>query len=139
MDGTRTEFKYCPKCGKKLYHVEPNNGKEPYDICNDAICRHVVKQNRIMQLSIEQYSLLQERYSLNKNKEQQKIFMLLKQDLSGPMLSKLIQDIAKRDRNTYNIITCESKNEAFKQFKERFSAIDMKENMIIPIDIVEYE
>lgn len=128
-------YKYCPMCGKELAVVKMHNTDTNYYVCRDIACRTQIKFDKISIIDIDKFANLQPRFNDSNNNDG--AFMLLKEDLSAPLLQKNSNNILVRDRNKYCIIRAKDKEDAIRQFKEMFDVIRIDSEMVVPIDIHE--
>ena len=65
--------------------------------------------------------------------------MLLKEDLSGPLLVKNTSNSLSRTKTAFCIVKANSIDDAIKQFKERFEIIKVTKDTVVEISILENE
>lgn len=128
-----SEYKFCPKCGSELHSELSTSGKTLYSICKNSKCRTFIKGNIVDVMDIDIYSRLQCKFEYKDSG----YFMLLKENLSGPLLVKNTNNALEKCKNTLCIIEADSKQDAANKFKDKFKYIKISEDMIVPIRIVE--
>lgn len=130
------EYIICPKCGKPLIYIADGY---KMNICTNSACRLYIKDDVIGNVELRDYSLIQQNYNLNNKSSvsNKGFYMLLKENLSGPMLIKNTNNALENKRNSLCILRAESKEDAIRQFKEKFKYIKINDEMIIPIKIQE--
>ena len=125
------KIKYCPICSKELLSID-----NKYSLCVDTGCRVIIKNNLIKQLDIDEFSNIVEKIGATPENKSNN-YMLLKTDLSGPMLLKTTNDGICNDKCMYCIIQAKSKEEAMKILKRKFKVVDITDDMIVNINIKE--
>ena len=137
------EFKKCPLCGGKLVRiVQVSNGvvKTSY-LCKKSTCRIIIDSAlQIRKISIEYYSFLEEKLNnaeVNNSDTSDKNYMLLKEDLSGPMMQKMTNKFDDKEKCKYVIVKAKNVDEAFEKFRKAFSVINIKNDMIVEVNIEE--
>lgn len=131
------KFSVCPVCGKKLVEIRANIKNNYYYLCTDSSCRTNIESNIITKLDIEDYCKLQDKYNLNAIEKHCDAYMLLKENLSGPMLIKNSNEVFEKYKNSYCIIKAKSLEDAIEQFKNKFKYIKISKDMVVPITIRE--
>ena len=131
------EYLICPKCGCKLIKVRTSNSE--CSLCTDSTCRTMIKNDIISEMDMDIYSRLQQRLGFKKAKESKgfKAYMLLKEDLSGPLLVKNTNKTLSRAKTAFCIVKANSMDDAIKQFKERFEIIHITNDNVVEDNIVE--
>lgn len=131
------EYLICPKCGCKLVSV--NIGNSNYRICPESTCRTMIKDSTISEMDMDIYSRLQQKINFKKEKSSHgiKAYMLLKEDLSGPLLVKNTNKSLSRTKTAFCIIMANSIDDAIRQFKERFEIIHITRDNVVEISIME--
>lgn len=130
-------IKYCPLCGKELYTI--NNLKSKYYICKDSTCRAIIKEDKITVAEIDKYLDIKERLNIEESRNNSNAYMLLKENLSGPMLIRINNNNINSIKCMYCIIYANSHDEAYEIFKKRFDFIKVTHDMIVNIDITEIQ
>lgn len=136
------KYKICPKCGLQLEEVHINIGdKNIVSVCTDSCCRTVINGGIISELDIASYAELQQRYNLKKHEDTTglKAYMLLKEDLSAPLMVKETRDPLDRNKSNFCIVRAISKEEAFSIFSKQFKYINVTYDMIVEVRIKEIE
>lgn len=130
----------CPKCGCKLVGIHINNEKS-YKLCPESTCRTMINGETISEMELDIYSRLQQRVEINKEHTSSgiKAYMLLKEDLSGPLLVKNARNSLSRTKTAFCIVKANSIDDAIKQFKERFELIKITKDTVVEINILENE
>lgn len=137
------ELKKCPLCGGKLAKlIQHNNNEEKVAyMCKKSTCRIFIDYTmRIYKLSIEYFSVLEEKLNSTINSSEDscdKNYMLLKEDLSGPMMQKMTNKFDDKEKCRYVIVKAKNVDEATEKFKKAFSVINIKNDMIVEINIEE--
>ena len=122
-------YKYCPKCGNKL--IKFNKGF----LCYNNSCRVVIKNNSIYRMSLDEFIEIQDVIGEQNNSSNS--YMLLKEDLSAPLLIKNTNSPLERNKNTYCIIRAKNLDDALEQFSSKFSYIKVNKDMIVKVNINE--
>jgi hypothetical protein len=132
------EYSVCPVCGAKLAYIVVPNSNIKYKICPDSTCRVQIKDDKINILDLDIYSRIQSnlKFDIKKNSEDRK-FMLLKEDLSAPLLVKNTTDVLSKLRNKYCIIRATDLEDAKRQFNQQFKYVKIKDEMIVEVEIKE--
>ena len=130
----------CPKCGCKLVDIHINNEKS-YKLCPESTCRTMINGKTISEMELDIYSRLQQRIGFRKEHTSSgiKAYMLLKEDLSGPLLVKNVRNSLSRTKTAFCIVKANSIDDAIKQFKERFELIKITKDTVVEINILENE
>lgn len=135
IDMDKITYKYCPLCGKKLIYIDDGY---KMNVCTDSRCRTYIKDDIIGDIDLTTYSKLQQYYNFDNNTViNSNTYMLLKENLSGPMLIKNTNEPTMNLRNKYCIINATDVISAINQFKQMFKYINITHDMVIPIDIKE--
>lgn len=125
----------CPVCSKKLIEInDPYSDTKEY-LCTDNTCRIHIVENHIDKLDISTYSRMVD--GLNIQKQEYNTYMLLKENLSGPLLQKLTNDYNEKDRSMLCIIKANSREDAINKFKRKFAYIKVTSDMVVPISVKE--
>jgi hypothetical protein len=97
-----------------------------------------IKDDKINILDMDIYSRIQSNLNLEvkKNSGDRK-FMLLKEDLSAPLLVKNTNDALSKTRNKYCIIRATDLDDAKRQFNQQFKYVKIRDEMIVEIEIKE--
>jgi hypothetical protein len=132
------EYNICPVCGTRLAYINVPNSNVRYKICPDSTCRVQIKDDKINILDMDIYSRIQSNLNLEvkKNSGDRK-FMLLKEDLSAPLLVKNTNDALSKTRNKYCIIRATDLDDAKRQFNQQFKYVKIRDEMIVEIEIKE--
>lgn len=140
MEGIDNKYIICPKCGCKLVDININNEKS-YKLCPESTCRTMINGETISEMELDIYSRLQQRVGFNKEHTSSgiKAYMLLKEDLSGPLLVKNARNSLSRTKTAFCIVKANSIDDAIKQFKERFELIKITKDTVVEISILENE
>lgn len=130
------EYTICPKCGKPLIYIADGY---KMNICTNSACRLCIKDDVIGNVELRDYSLIQQNYNLNNKSSvsNKGFYMLLKENLSGPMIIKNTNSALENKRNSLCILRAGSKDDAIKQFREKFKYIKINDEMIVQIKIQE--
>ena len=130
------EYKYCPMCGKELAYI--GDGYKMY-VCTNSTCRTSIKDDIIGDIDLSTYAYIQEKYNkeIKQEKSGYKAYMLLKENLSGPMFAKNTNEPFMKLRNTYCIIRATNKKDAINQFKDKYKVINISEEMVVEVSIRE--
>lgn len=130
------EYTICPKCGKPLIYIADGY---KMNICTNSACRLSIKDSIIEDVELRDYSLIQQKYNLNNKSSvsNRGFYMLLKENLLGPMLIKNTNGALENKRNSLCILRADSKEDAIKQFKEKFKYIKINDEMVVQINIQE--
>lgn len=129
-------YKCCPVCGKKIIYI--GDGYKMH-ICTNSSCRTSIKDEVIGDVDLTTYAEIQQKYDFNNktHKVGQSAFMLLKEDLSGPMFAKNTNEALMKLRNTYCILRAIDKEDALKQFRQKYKVIKINDDMVVEIEITE--
>lgn len=140
MKGVSNEYTICPKCGCKLVDININSEKI-YKLCPESTCRTMINGKTISEMELDIYSRLQQKAGFKKeyNSSGIKAYMLLKEDLSGPLLVKNARNSLSRTKTAFCIVKANSIDDAIKQFKERFELIKITRDTVVEISILESE
>lgn len=130
--------KICPKCGSGLVHFK-NKEIITRDLCTNSACRLSISNNKIDIMDLDEYSKIQDRVGFSRIEGTQgvKAYMLLKENLSAPLLVKNNSDVLDTERNTFCIVQAKDKDDAMRQFNKRFAYIKITDEMIVEIIIKE--
>lgn len=141
MDSIDKQFSVCPVCGSKLIRFRQNSTDKQNYLCSDSRCRIVIKNNSIYEMDMTLYSKLQQQFGFSKQKSSNGIraYMLLKEDLSAPLLVKNTKNPLLKDRNSFCIVSAESKDDALRMFNDKFEYIKISSDMVVEINIEEIE
>lgn len=134
MYSIKNKILLCPLCGKELAKVQINSCTEPVYVCADSSCRTFIKQDDVKHMDIDLYCKIQNKLNITK---ESKTYMLLKENLSGPLLVKNSNSALETNKNCYCIIKAESQEDALNQFKQKFKYIRVTEDMVVQINIKE--
>lgn len=134
------EYKICPKCGCKLININSANGVL-YKLCPESTCRTMIKNCNISEMEMDIYSRLQQKLGFDSKTDIKgiKAYMLLKENLLGPLLVKNSRNALSNTRTAFCIVKANDVNEAIKMFKDRFDVIKITKDMIVEVSIVERE
>ena len=140
MNSNDNKYKICPKCGSKLIDVSINSSNI-CSLCTESTCRTVIKDNIISEMEIDMYSTIQQKIKFKREQYDSGIraYMLLKEDLSAPLLTKNTNSPFIKERTAYNIIKANSFEDAKKQFKDKFQFIKVSDDMVVEISIKEID
>lgn len=140
MNSTINEISICPKCGCKLIEVSTTN-TALYKLCPDSTCRTMIKDNLISEMDMDIYSRLQQKMKFEKSQDTKgiKAYMLLKENLSGPLLVKNSNRDLGSSKVAFCIVKANDQASAIKLFKQRFEVIKITPDMVVEVDIVENE
>jgi leucyl aminopeptidase (aminopeptidase T) len=130
-------FTICPVCGGRLSKIRINNNKYELYICRDSICRTTIQNNKVFKMELGKYCIIQDKISENVEDKKSNTYMLLKRDLSSPLLVKNTNSATEKNKNSYCIINAKSHEDAVKQFKDKFKAIIVTDDMVVNIEIKE--
>ena len=135
MGNIKAEYLYCPVCRTKLYKVRGTSNNELYSVCTNSSCRKFIKNDSIAEMDISIYSRIQPFFPYDNTDTN--IFILLKENLKGPLMSKATNGPFDKDRCMYNIVHAESREDAVDKFQKKFEHIEITGEMVAPIHIVE--
>ncbi len=140
MTDIDNKYIICPKCGCKLIDININSGKS-YKLCPESTCRTMINGETISEMELDIYSRLQQKVGFRKEHINSgiKAYMLLKEDLSGPLLVKNTRNSLSRTKTAFCIVKANSIDDAIKQFKERFELIKITKDTVVEISILENE
>lgn len=135
-----SKYAFCPKCGNKLVNICSANTLL-YELCPESTCRTMIKNNNISEMDIDIYSRLQQKVNFKKTTDTRGIraYMLLKENLSGPLLIKNSSSNLSNTKVAFCIVKAEDKSNAIKLFKQRFEVIKVTPDMVVEISIIENE
>lgn len=138
MNSIVNEISICPKCGCKLIDITTTS-TNLYKLCPDSTCRTMIKDDFISEMDIDIYSRLQQKFNFEKTQDSNGIraYMLLKENLSGPLLVKNSNKDLSSSKVAFCIVKANDKASAFKLFKQRFEVIKITPDMVVEVDIVE--
>ena len=125
------KISFCPVCGKKLVKLENTDDI----VCADISCRIRIHDHIISKLDIDEFAYIQD--ELPRQETKSKTFMLLKENLSAPMLVKMTNNICNTTKDTFCICVAEDKEDARQKFRQRFEYINITPDMVVPITIKE--
>lgn len=126
-----TQYSYCPQCGNKLIQIDSE-----LSICFNKACRTSISNSVISKMELDKYSKIQEKIKIVDNREY-KTYMLLKENLSAPMLIKNTNTATETKRNTYCIIKAKNIDEAILQFQQKFKYIKVNSEMVVEVSVKE--
>ena len=140
MTDIDNKYIICPKCGCKLIDININSGKS-YKLCPESTCRTMINGETISEMELDIYSRLQQKVGFRKEHINSgiKAYMLLKEDLSGPLLVKNTRNSLSRTKTAFCIVKANSIDDAIKQFKERFELLKITKDTVVEISILENE
>lgn len=128
-------FKMCPVCGNNMMTLDFGNDTK-VSICSNTACKVVIENNEITVADDDEYLKLRANASTDL-KPDTNTFMLLKADLSKPMLIKNTNKFDEKCRNTYCIVQANDIEDAISQFSRKFDVIKITKDMVVPIKIKE--
>ena len=135
MKDLDTKFSICPRCGKRLIKLKNANTDEYYYLCVSSNCRTTIRNNCIDTMSIDLFSRLTDK--INNISSDTNTYMLLKENLSGPMMQKMSNNCYDKDKIMYCIIQAKSKDDGLEKLRNKFSIIKITDEMVVPIIITE--
>ena len=130
-----SQISFCPKCGSKLVCVGKGIDNDGMYLCTGTACNIAINGNTISYNNTALYAKYNE--IILRAREHSNTFMLLKENLSGPMLQKLTNTALEKDKSMYCIVQADSIEDALKKFQRKFNVIKVTNDMVIPITIKE--
>lgn len=135
MEDIKSKFSVCPVCSNKLINVENTLGSNVNYLCTDSGCRLYIENNYICRLDIFAYSKLVDKLGIKEISYD--TYMLLKENLSGPLLQRLTTNYNEKDKSLLCIVKATSKEDAISKFRRKFSFIKITSDMVVPVTIKE--
>lgn len=138
MKSIDCEISFCPKCGNKLINIKSTNNLL-YKVCPESTCRIMIKDGYISEMDMDIYSRLQQKVGFEKIHDIKgiKAYMLLKENLSGPLLVKNSNKDLGNNKVAFCIVKAKDADSAMKLFKQRFEIIKVTPDMVVEVSIVE--
>lgn len=138
MVDINSKYAFCPRCGSKLVNINSAN-EVLYGLCPESTCRTMIKDSNISEMDMDIYSRLQQKIDFKKTTATNgiKAYMLLKENLSGPLLVKNSKNVLSSNKTAFCIVKDSDIYGAMRQFKERFEIIKITEDMVVEVSIVE--